>query len=102
MNEPLKPTYTICGAVALIAFDGELELTTAERAGAQLLALLEAGAREILVDLSGITFLDSAGVRTLMEVAKTARERGGRLYVFRAQGQARRVIEHTRVDYDGP
>ena len=93
----LKPTFTINGSVALIAFAGELEVTTAPRAGAQLHALLAAGAREILVDLTEITHLDGVGIGALAEVAHIAHERGGGLYVLRAQGQPRDAIENSRA-----
>jgi anti-sigma B factor antagonist len=96
-NAQLKPTFTINGSVALIAFAGELEVTTAPRAGAQLHALLAAGAREILVDLTEITHLDGVGIGALSEIAHIAHERGGGLYVFRAQGQAREAIERSRA-----
>jgi anti-sigma B factor antagonist len=93
----LKPTFTINGSVALIAFAGELDTTTAPRAAAQLHALLAAGAREILVDLTEITHLDGVGIGALAEVAHIAHERGGGLYVFRAQGQPRRALERNRA-----
>jgi anti-anti-sigma factor len=96
-NVPLKTTFSLTGPVALIAFKGELEIGTAPRVGAQLHALLEAGAREILVDLTETTFLDCAGMGALIEVAGIAHERGGRLYVFRAQGQPRQLIERGRL-----
>ena len=93
----LKPTFTINGSVALIAFAGELEVTTAPRAGAQLHALLAAGAREILVDLTEITHLDGVGIGALAEVAHVAHERGGGLYVLRAQGQPRDALDNSRA-----
>jgi len=96
-NVPLKATFSLTGPVALIAFQGEVEIDTAPRVGAQLHALLEAGAREILVDLTETTFLDRVGIGALMEAAHEAHERGGRLYVFRAQGQPRQIIESARV-----
>ena len=95
MSAHLKPTFTISGSVALIAFAGELDTTTAPRAGAQLHALLAAGAREILVDLTEITHLDGVGIGALAEVAHIAHERGGGLYVLRAQGQPRRALQSS-------
>ena len=91
----LTPSFTINGSVALIAFAGELDTTTAPRAGAQLHALLAAGAREILVDLTEITHLDGVGIGALAEVAHIAHERGGGLYVLRAQGQPRRALQSS-------
>jgi len=93
----LRSEFVLSGSLALIAFRGELELSTAPRAGDQLHALLEAGARDVLVDLTETTFLDCAGVGALVEASRAAHARGGRLYVQRAQGQARQVIEQARV-----
>lgn len=97
MSTPLHTTYSLTGPVALVAFEGEVDIATATRVGAQLHALLEAGAREVLVDLSATRFIDSAGIGVLVDAAYAARERGGRLYVFRAAEQPRRAIElaHT-------
>ena len=92
----LKPTFTINGSVALIAFAGELDINSAPSAAAQLHALVAAGAIEILVDLTQISYLDSAGIGALAEVAHVVNERGGGLYVFRAQGQPRDAIERNR------
>src|SRR6266576_2168014 len=93
----LRSEFVLSASLALIAFRGELELSTAPRAGDQLHALLEAGARDVLVDLTETTFLDCAGVGALVEASRAAHARGGRLYVQRAQGQARQVIEQARV-----
>jgi anti-anti-sigma factor len=93
----LKPTFTMNGSVALIAFAGELETTTAPRAADQLHALLAAGAVEILVDLTDITHLDGVGLGALAEIAHIAHERGGGLYIFRAQGQPRAAVERFRA-----
>ena len=93
----LRSEFVLSGSVALIAFRGELELSTAPRAGDQLHALLEAGARDVLVDLTETTFLDCAGIGALVEVAGIAHELGGRLYVFRAQGQPRKLIERAHL-----
>jgi anti-anti-sigma factor len=93
----LRSEFALSGPVALIAFRGELELSTAPRAGDQLHALLEVGAREILVDLTETTFLDCAGMGALVEAADAAQARGGRLYVQRAHGQPRQLIEQATV-----
>ena len=97
MSVPLHSDYSFCGPVALIAFTGELEVTTAPRAGAQLIALIEAGAREILVDLNEVEFMGSAGIGVLDEAARAVAARGGRLYVFRAAAQPRRAIEYAQM-----
>jgi anti-sigma B factor antagonist len=69
---------------------GELDLGSAAR--------LEQALREadgaVLLDLRGLTFMDSTGVRVLLEAA----ERGGRLRILApAGGDARVTIEETGI-----
>jgi anti-anti-sigma factor len=52
---------------------------------------------ELLVDLSAVTFLDSTGVRALIEADLAAIQRGSRVYVTGAQGIARRCLEVAGV-----
>src|SRR4051794_13385079 len=89
----LKPTFTISGSVALIAFAGELDTTTAPRAAAQLHALLAAGAPEIPVDLTEITPPHGGGIGAPPAGAHIAPQRGGGLYVFPAQGPPPPALE---------
>ncbi len=70
---------------------GELDLGTAERLER---ALAEAG-EDVLLDLRGLTFMDSTGVRVLLEAA----ERGptGLRMIAPGSGEARMTIEQTGI-----
>ena len=58
-------------------------------------ALIEAqeGARELIIDMSEVTFLDSAGINALVWAWRRARE--GRVKVAGASGHVRQVLEIT-------
>jgi anti-sigma B factor antagonist len=69
---------------------GELDLGSAPRLEQ---ALAEAG-DDVLLDLRRLTFMDSTGIRVLLEAA----ERGGRLRVLApADGEARVTLEETGI-----
>jgi anti-anti-sigma factor len=70
---------------------GELDLATTGRLEA---ALAEAG-RPVLLDLSGLTFMDSTGVRVLLEAADLAG--GGLRIIPPVDGDARVTIEETGI-----
>jgi anti-sigma B factor antagonist len=73
-----------------VTLRGELDLGTAPRLEQ---ALAEAG-DDVLLDLRRLTFMDSTGVRVLLEAA----ERGGRLRILApAGGGARVTIEETGI-----
>ncbi|HEY3186572.1 MAG TPA: STAS domain-containing protein [Solirubrobacteraceae bacterium] len=52
--------------------------------------------RDLLVDLERVTYLDCAGLATLTRAARTAQAVGARVYVFRARGRARELLEWAR------
>jgi anti-sigma B factor antagonist len=53
--------------------------------------------RNILVDMSGVTFVASIGIRTLVLGAKTVQRRGGRLLLINPQAEVEQVLEMTGV-----
>ena len=83
-------------ATALVAFRGELDVAAAPRAVAALRAQLDAGVRDLLVDLDRVTYLDCAGLTALVEVARAADHTGARVYLFRAHGRAAELIDWAR------
>jgi anti-sigma B factor antagonist len=53
--------------------------------------------RNILVDMSAVTFLASIGIRTLVMGAKTVQRRGGRLLLLSPRSEVEEVLEMTGV-----
>ena len=85
------------GAVRLV-LTGELDLGNAYTFDRQMLAV-EAGHPElILVDLRGLTMLDSAGLARLVSAQRRARRGGWRLVLVRGGRVIQRVLQTTRLD----
>jgi len=60
---------------------------------------LIAGSRDkVVVDLSGVSFLASIGIRVLVMAARTIGSKGGRLVVYGPSEEARRVLHATGID----
>lgn len=77
---------------------GELDLATAGALDEALRAWLDDPAGgELVVDLSGVTFMDSSGLRAVLVASSEATEHGRRIVVLPGDGQARRVIELAQV-----
>jgi len=74
---------------------GELDLATAPRLDEALAALT---ADVIVVDLSGCTFLDSAGIRALVGTARKLGETDRGLRVVTSDAGVLRLLEITGVD----
>ncbi len=76
--------------------DGELDLASGEH----LVALLLAARRDdesILLNFAGVRFMDSSGLRALLEVAR-AMNGDGRLIIDRPTQQVRKVFDLSLPD----
>jgi anti-anti-sigma factor len=89
-------TREAASCAAWVHVAGELD-----RAGSPQLeqALREAGldARLIVLDLRDLTFIDSCGVRVILDAARTARQAGGRLMLVRSPARVDGVLTLTGV-----
>jgi len=89
-------TRTHAGATVLSAA-GEIDIHTAPDLRARLGELEKSGARTIVVDLSGVDFLDSSALGTLVGVNKDLQADGGVLRLVCAKPSILRVFEITRL-----
>ena len=84
--------------VAVITVHGDVDLASGPPlAGAIAKALGGEHPAPVEVDLSGVTFLDSSGISTLLKGRRMADTAGVGYRVVGAQGMALRVLELTGV-----
>lgn len=74
-------------SVVRVTAVGEVDSSSAPLLRSELESALDGGPRELVVDLDGVTFLDSAGLSVLAGAHRTASERGVSLRVL-ASGRA--------------
>jgi anti-anti-sigma factor len=79
--------------VPLICVAGELDLATAPKLSAAAKEALEQKPQRLVFDLGELRFMDSSGLRVLLEVAHEVS-----VSVRDASAPVRRVIESTGVD----
>lgn len=82
----------------VVVLSGEADWSSAGRLSELLTAQLAGGAQRLLVDVSELTFADSASVRALVLAGRTLRERGGKLVLARPQPAVARVLELMGVN----
>jgi anti-anti-sigma factor len=89
---------TVTGDVAVVALSGELDV-----AGAGLLeheldrVLADHGPSALVLDLSGLDFMDSTGLRLVVLADQRASQEGRRFAVVRGGDDVHRVFEITRM-----
>jgi anti-sigma B factor antagonist len=75
---------------------GELDVATVPQVTEALRALSSGG--DVVLELSELTFLDSCGMRALLELARAQYGRNGRLVILDPSNAVTRVFEIIGVD----
>jgi anti-sigma B factor antagonist len=95
--QSLEIQVTNGGSRCIVQLYGELDMATAPACREALDAALDRGA-DILIDLRGLTFLDSVGLSTLLHVHLAGAEDAQRVSFIRGHPRVHRVFEITEVD----
>jgi anti-anti-sigma factor len=90
---PLRITRDQRGEHVVLVLDGELDLVTAPDLATVALALVDDGARDVIVDAHRLSFCDSSGLTAFVRVANRIEPAMGRLAIAGPQPVVRRVLE---------
>jgi anti-sigma B factor antagonist len=81
------------GEQHVIVLDGDLEMANVAAIASELSEVEAGDCREIVLDLRGLTFLDSTGIHLLMSAHERATEGGRPLTVVVDDGPVRHVLD---------
>lgn len=95
---PLTATTERTGEGVRVRLQGELDIATAPEADDELRRAEAEGPDLLAVDLSGLSFMDSTGLRLVVAADQRAREAGRRLQLVRGPEAVQRVFELTGID----
>lgn len=84
------------GSDRLVRVTGDVDSVTAHRLRSAVAPLLGPGAK-VTLDCAGIRFLDSAGLRVLLELHRTAQDEDGQLVLAAPPAVVERVLELSGV-----
>jgi anti-sigma B factor antagonist len=82
--DPQQLTVKRCGTATIIALGGELDLSTAPQISAAVGQLVNGSEESVVLDLSEVEFLDSAGVHAVLGIVRHAAAKDVRLVVLPA------------------
>jgi len=86
------------GNVTILDLAGRIIIGASNDAlGTELRKLAEAGPSDVLVNLAGVTQMDSSGISTLVRSFVTLERQGGGLKILNPTGHVREVLELTRL-----
>ena len=78
---------------AAVAEDAALAEEAAEEGEKQLVAC-----RKLALDLSGLSYVSSAGLRTILKLAGGAEQAGKSIVIISSEGMVREILEMARLD----
>ncbi len=90
---PLEIREETADGVLVLAPVGRIDAVTSNELEARLLALVAARGVRLVVDLQGVEYISSAGLRVFLRVAKRLKEQSGRLALCALGPAVRQVFE---------
>jgi anti-anti-sigma factor len=89
----MQVTFEHLGELLLIAISGRLDTNTAPEFDAEVAPLLAHPNPRIVIDLVAVTYISSAGLRSILQLVKHAAAHGGRVGLYGAPSHIVEVIE---------
>ena len=83
----------------IVSLEGRITVGNANEMRCKLAEALLPRLPKLTVDLSGVTYMDTSGLATLMEAMRIARRQGTRLVLGGIQDQPRYLLEVTDLDH---
>ncbi len=80
-----------------VALAGRLDTHTYGELDLRLAPVLATGIRSLVLDLAGLEYISSAGVRSIFKARKALHERGGKVVVVNPQPQIQKVFDVVKA-----
>lgn len=85
------------GGKVVLRLSGRMDAENAGKLEPACDACIADGFTRLVIDLEGLAYISSMGLRSFVSVAKKLKDKGGELRVCRLTGLVRQVFEITRL-----
>ena len=82
----------------VLTLNGEIDLHVSPDVERVLTSIISKRPRHVMVDLSGVTFIDSSGLAVLIHALQNIQEYGGKLLLSGITEDVRSIFEMARLD----
>jgi len=96
MDRRMAASTRLAGAITIVDIVGQIDLGSSPVLRKTLLESLKA-TRQVAINLSAVSYIDSSGIASLLEVLKEARDSKKRLVLFGLTGAVLQVLQLTRL-----
>ena len=83
--------------ISILDCSGDVDLYSSTQLRKTLLAEIQSDLPSVLVNMSGVTYIDSSGIATLVEGLQLSRQTKTRFGLFGLRSNARSVLELARL-----
>lgn len=97
MDDLIKEIRDVEGATVVV-LTGEVTLDKTPRLHERLKGLCRQGTHHLIIDLTDVAHIDSAGVGTLVDIYRRVRAQGGKMALVGMNARVRGVFEVTKLD----
>ena len=94
----MELTERLLDSILVVDIAGSLDTQTAGSAMDALQVHLDTSPDQFLINLAGLDFVSSSGLRVILRAAKQVRANGGDMKVCGAQGMVKEVLEISGFD----
>ena len=77
---------------------GMLDGATTNELKSQVMELIQHGADIVLLEMEGVTFMNSSGIGALVAILKVVRAKGKQLYLCGLSDQVKMIFKLTKMD----
>lgn len=83
--------------VVIVKLNGRLDLQGAQQIDLPLAGVTAAPTKHALIDISGVSFLASLGIRSLLATSKSISRRGGKMLLINPKPNVMEILEVSGV-----
>lgn len=84
--------------VKICCIDGEIDLNTSPQLKKEFEKIVGAKAKKVLINFSSVTYVDSSGLATIVEIFKKLKSYGGILKLSNLSPKVKNLFEITKLE----
>lgn len=77
----------------IIALQGQVNSSNAVQVETEVLSVVQKGAKNVLLNMTELSYISSAGLRVVLVLAKRLKQAGGKLVIYGMQAHVREVFD---------
>jgi anti-anti-sigma factor len=90
-------TEELAGSVVMVSLQGRMDIAGVDRIAVPFASLAATDNRKVIVDLAGVDFIASIGVRAILQNARAHKMRGGAMVLMAPQPLVSEVLQAAGV-----